>query len=81
MDESEPSDEAARLRTEEDRALLRGGCGDLPAAPAHRIAGVHTANVLVVRLWPGRDVLATGSGEETGGRCVGQQGLLYMIHA
>jgi hypothetical protein len=64
-EDAEPADPAARARTEEERALLRAGRGDVASAPLRRIEGAHASNVLAVRLWPGRDALVTGSGART----------------
>lgn len=63
VEERDPEDDAARARAEDDRALLQAGRGDIPTHPLHRISGVHSANVLVVRLWPGKELLATGSAD------------------
>ncbi|KAI8468292.1 MAG: quinon protein alcohol dehydrogenase-like superfamily [Monoraphidium minutum] len=62
---AEPSPEgaAAAARAEEERALLRAGRGDVPAAAAAVILGAHDTNVLSVKLWPGRDLLAAGAAD------------------
>jgi hypothetical protein len=61
-DDVGPADAAARARADEERALLRSGRGDVPAAQLAAVVGAHAANILAVRIWPGRDLLATGSG-------------------
>lgn len=73
-EQSELQDAASKARAEEERALVRSGKGDLPTTSLHRIAGVHNANVLVVRIWPGRDLLATGAGALGGGAHMGGWG-------
>ncbi|KIY93840.1 hypothetical protein MNEG_14122 [Monoraphidium neglectum] len=60
-DDVGPADAAARARADEERALLRSGRGDVPAAQLAAVVGAHAANILAVRIWPGRDLLATGS--------------------
>ena len=63
--EAEPADPEARARADEHREMLRAGRGDVAAAPLHRIVGAHDSNVLCVRLWPGRDLIATGAADGT----------------
>lgn len=61
-----PPDAASAARAAEAAALLHGGANDLPLAPRARVEGAHDSNVLAVRLWPGRDLLATGAGARAG---------------
>jgi hypothetical protein len=55
-------DDAAAARLEEGERLLRGGREDYVTEIATCVEGVHPSSVTCVRIWPGRDVLLTGSG-------------------
>ncbi|GAX79155.1 hypothetical protein CEUSTIGMA_g6595.t1 [Chlamydomonas eustigma] len=55
-------DDAAAERLAEEERLLRGGCEDYVSEIATCLEGVHPSSVTCVRIWPGRDVLLTGSG-------------------
>ncbi|MEW5315289.1 MAG: hypothetical protein WDW38_006729 [Sanguina aurantia] len=54
--------EAAALKLEEE-SLLRGGNSDYVSECASVIEGVHTASVVAVRLWPGKDKILSGAGK------------------
>lgn len=57
--------EAAALKLEEE-SLLRGGNSDYVSECASVIEGVHTASVVAVRLWPGKDKILSGAGGTNG---------------
>ncbi len=62
-------DEAAAARAAEEHTLLHSGHGDYADALVGSVEGLHRANIICVRWWPGRGLLATGSGASAG-RCV-----------
>lgn len=62
--EEEGEQTAASIsRKAEEEAFLRGGSDDYPSEPASSIQGVHSSNIVSVKLVPGEDAVITGAGE------------------
>jgi hypothetical protein len=50
-------------RQREEQYLLQGGASDYASSPVQVLSGLHTSNILVVRLLPGGEQLITGTGK------------------
>ena len=54
-------------RQKEEQYMLQGGASDYASTPVQVLSGLHSSNVLVVRLLPGGQQLITGAGTWGGG--------------